>query len=240
MPRPTLQTSVPTIACFNLAKTPLDVDFDALVAAMQKFLDEHFVPVWATPARLVKTRGFMKGAWALVFHDSCRDADTEGYHDITREGLPMARVFVKNILKLGDQVSVTASHELAEMLVDPLATLYTTGPRPNRLYDYEVADPVEEQFFPVDGINMSDFVYPAYFECFHKPGSMRFDHNNTLTQPFELHEGGYQSYWSSGKERTQWGSKKKKVRFLLEDRRGHRSEVRGKHARKVSTAPFAK
>ena len=238
MPRPPSHGPVPTIACFNRAKTPLGVDFDALIAAMQKFVDEHLAPVWATPARLVKTRGFKKGAWAIVFHDAYSDANTEGYHDVTPEGLPMSRVYVKNTLKLGDQVSVVASHELAEMLVDPLANLYTDGPRGNRLYDYEAADPVEELFFPVDGIAMSDFVYPAYFEMFHKKGSTRFDHMDKLKRPFELDKGGYQSYWSEEKERTAWGSRAKRARFKLEDRRGHRSEVRGRSMRKLSTAPF--
>jgi hypothetical protein len=239
MPRPPSSTPAPTIACFNCAKTPLGVDFDALLAVMQKFVDEHFAPVWATPAKLVRTRGFRRGAWAMVFHDTCRDAATEGYHDVTPEGLPMSRVFVKNILRQKDQVSVAASHELAEMLVDPLANFYTTGPRLNRLYDYEVADPVEELFFKVDGIEMTNFVYPAYFESFHKPHSTRFDHMQSLTRPFELHEGGYQSYWSEGKERTQWGSKAKRARFKLENREGHRSQVRHKAKRKLSTAPFA-
>src|ERR1039458_2598146 len=32
---------VPKIACFNCAKSPMGVDFDALIAAMQKFVDEH-------------------------------------------------------------------------------------------------------------------------------------------------------------------------------------------------------
>jgi hypothetical protein len=238
MPRPPSHSPVPTIACFNLAKTPLGVEFGALIAAMQRFVDEHFAPVWATPAKLVKTRGFKRGAWAIAFLDSCRDASLEGYHDVTPEGLPMSRVFVKNILKQKDYVSVAASHELAEMLVDPLANLYSAGPKPNRLYDYEVADPVEEMFFPVAGIAMTNFVYPAYFEPFHRQGSTRFDHMESLRRPFELHDGGYQSYWSSGKERTEWGSKAKRARFMTEDRDGHRSAIRHRPARKFSTAPF--
>jgi len=215
----------------------------------------------------VRTRGFRRSAWAIVFHDTYSDASTEGYHDVTPEGLPMSRVYVKNILKQKDQVSVAASHELAEMLVDPLANFYTTGPLPNRLYDYEVADPVEELFFAVDAraplsgklkagskprspgstlskaegpvIHVTNFVYPAYFESFHKPRSTRFDHMQTLTRPFQLHEGGYQSYSSEGKERTEWGSKAKRARFKLEDRKGHRSELRHTAKRKLSTAPFA-
>jgi hypothetical protein len=210
-------------------------DFDALIAAMQKFVDDHLAPVWGTPGKLLKSTGFLKGAWAIVFLDSARDAALEGYHDVTPEGLPMSKVFVRNILKQKDQVSVAASHELAEMLIDPGANLYSAGPKANRLYDYEVADPVEELFFEVNGIPMTNFVYPSYFETFHKKGSTRFDHMGTLQRPFELHKGGYQSYWSSGKERTEWGSKAKKVRFLEEDRRGHRSMFRHKRERRFST-----
>ena len=147
----------------------------------------------------------------------------------------MAKVFVKTTLKQKDQVSVAASHELAEMLVDPATNLYSSGPKTNCLYDYEAADPVEELFFEVGGIAMSDFVYPSYFETFHKKGSTRFDHMGKLQRPFDLHEGGYQSYWVGGKVKTAWGTKAKKVRFLQEDRRGHRSTFRHKAVRKLST-----
>lgn len=154
---------VPAIACFNRAKTPLGVDFDALIVALQKFVDEHFVPVWGTPAKLVKSTGFRKGAWALAFLENSDAGDDEGYHDVTPEGLPMAKVFVRTSLKQKEKVSVTASHELAEMLVDPATNLYSSGPKKNRLYDYESADPVEELSFNVNGIPMADFVYPSYF-----------------------------------------------------------------------------
>lgn len=81
---------------------------------------------------------------------------------------------------------------------------------------------------------MTDFVYPAYFETFHKKASTRFDHMEKLQRPFDLHKGGYQSYWVSGKEKTEWGSKTKEVRFKQEDRRGHRSSFRHKAKRKLS------
>lgn len=227
---------VPTIACFNRAKTPLGVDFDALIGALQEYVDDHFAPIWGTPAKLVKSKGFLKGKWALVFLDNTSDASTEGFHDVTPEGLPLAKVFVQNTIKLKERVSVCASHEIAEMLVDPGTNLYSTGPKKNRLYDYEVADPVEELWFPVNGIPMVDFVYPEYFEVFHRPGSMRFDHMGQLRRPFQLAKGGYQSYWSSGKERQMWGCLAKKRRFLQEDRRGHRSSFRHKAVRRLSTA----
>jgi hypothetical protein len=56
------QGGIPTIACFNKARTALGVDFDALVAAMQVYVDQHAAPVWGTPAKLIKSNGFVKGA----------------------------------------------------------------------------------------------------------------------------------------------------------------------------------
>jgi hypothetical protein len=55
------QGQIPQIAVFNQAKTPLGLDLDALIAAMQKFVTDYVVPVWGTPARLVKTNDFKKG-----------------------------------------------------------------------------------------------------------------------------------------------------------------------------------
>jgi len=38
-------------------------------------------------------------------------------------GLPLSKVFVKSTRAVGQKVSVTACHELAEMLVDPAINL---------------------------------------------------------------------------------------------------------------------
>jgi len=61
------QGGISTIACFNKATVALGVNFDALIAAMQVFVDKHVAPVWGTPAKLIKSKGFVKGAWAMVF-----------------------------------------------------------------------------------------------------------------------------------------------------------------------------
>src|SRR5439155_14521649 len=56
-----------TIACFSKATMPLGGDLDTLIAAMEVYVDEYVAPVWGTPAKLVKTTGFQKGAWAMLF-----------------------------------------------------------------------------------------------------------------------------------------------------------------------------
>jgi hypothetical protein len=104
------QGIIPTIACFNKATIPLGVEFDALIAGMQAYVDQYVAPVWGTPAKLVKSTDFIKGAWAMVFQPGAL-----AYHDLTPDGLPQSKVFVKTTLDDHELVSVSASHELVEM-----------------------------------------------------------------------------------------------------------------------------
>src|SRR5947207_14521737 len=71
------------------------------------------------------------------------------------------------------------------MLVDPAINLAAMGPG-NVFYAYETADAVEEVEFTIGGIAMSDFVYPAWFEGFRKPGSAQFDHVKKVRRPFQI------------------------------------------------------
>ncbi len=230
---------VPTIACFNKATASLGVgvDFERLIGALQTFVDDYFVPVWGTPAKLVKTRTFRKGAWAIAFLDRADVANALGYHDLTPDGLPFAKVFVKSTLAVGQKVSVTACHELAEMLVDPAINLCATGPN-NLIYAYETADAVEETEFSIDGIPMSDFVYPAWFEGFRKPGSAQFDYAKRVSRPFQILPGGYMIVFKKGRWTQVFGSPAKARRFRQEDRRGHRSTYRGRTHRMKPSRPL--
>ncbi len=220
------QGSTPRIAVFNKATLNLGVNLDSLIAAMQDYIDKFIVPVWATPAKLVKTKDFVPGCWAMVFLD---DADVPGalaYHDLTPDGFPLSKVFVRTTLNNGDLVSVSASHELVEMLVDPAINLMTTGPDPKSVYAYESADPVEALTFNVRGIPMSDFVYPSYFENFRKPNSVKFDQMGKVKRPFQILAGGYQIVFKNGKWSQVFASRAKEQAFKQEDRRLHRSEER--------------
>jgi hypothetical protein len=233
MPKPkpglTAVRPVPTIVCINEATEDLGVDFDRLIPALQKYLDKHFVPVWGTPARLVKGKKPRPGTWTLLFLD---DQDSEkakregwvGLHHL--EGDPFAKVFVRSVLAIGEEVSVAASHELAEMLVDPGINLWCRGPD-SLFYAYEVCDAVEEEEFLVNRIPMCDFVYPAYFDVFRKPKSAQFDHMNKLKRPFQILKRGYMTVLKNGKKEDIYGSPGKEGDFKNEKREGHRSERRG-------------
>ena len=234
------QGGVPTIACFNQATTPLGVDLNALIASMQEFVDLHVLPVWGTAAKLRKANDFVKGAWAMVFLDDADEAGALAYHDLTPDGLPVAKVFVKTTRDDGELVSVSASHELVEMLVDPAINLMTTGPNPKLMYAYESADPVEALSFEVRGIQMTDFVYPSYFEAFHKPGSVQFDAMKKVKKPFQILPDGYQIVFKNGKWTQVSGSVRKEKSLSREDRRCHRSQQRPRAAKDKLVRSLAK
>jgi len=222
------QGQIPDIAVFSQATAPLGLDLDKLVAALQKFVTDYVVPVWGTPARLARTIGFKKAAWALVFLDTADQANALAYHELTPDGFPLSKVFVKTIAEAGASLTVAASHELVEMLVDPAINLLSLGPDPKAAYAYEAADPVEADSlaFTVNGFEMTDFVYPSYFESFRKPNSTKFDYRGKVTKPFQILPGGYQLVFKNGKWSQLTATKAKARALAREDRRQHRSEIR--------------
>lgn len=216
-----------SIACINKAKTPFtgELSFEAFTAALQKCYDLHFLPVWGYPIRLYVTKRPKKSDWQFLYIDTADEAGALGYHDLTVDGQPVSKVFVKTTIEAGEQVSVTACHELFEMVIDPLANLWAEAPDGTE-YAYEMSDPVEEDTFLVDGVEMSNFVHPSWFEPFKHPKGTKFDHLGLLKAPFSMTKGGYVITKKNGKVNEVFGSKAKMARFVKEDRIGHRSEHR--------------
>lgn len=213
------------VACINMATVGLGVPFDKLTAALQKCYDQYFVPVWGYPLKLYNTKTPKPTDWQFVYFDTADVAGALGYHDLTKDGQPVSKIFVKTTLDDNQLVSVTACHELFEMAIDPIANLWAEA-KDGTEYAYEMSDAVEEDTFPVDGIPMSNFVHPAWFEPFQHPPGTKYDHLGLLKAPFTMTKGGYVILKKKGKVSQQFGSAAKKARFAKEDRLGHRSEHR--------------
>jgi len=214
------------IACVNKTKVlRLGVPFGKLTAALQKCYDRHFLPVWGFPVKLYNTKKPKPTDWQLLYVDTTLDATTDGYHDLTLRGLPVSYIFVKTVLENREAMSLTASHEIFEMVIDPIANQWAEG-KGGWEYAYEMCDAVEEDTFMVDGLEMSNFVYPTWFEPFKHPRNTKYDHLGLLKKPFSMTKGGYIILKHGGKVAYRFGSKAKQKRFALEDRRGHRSEYR--------------
>lgn len=205
---------VPTISVVNEAKTPPKVDFGSLVSALQLYVDEHLGPIWGVAATLVKATVIPADEWAIVLLDDADQAGALGYHDLTKSGMPLSKVFVRTTINAKDSVSVTASHELAEMLVDAATNICAQAPN-GTMYAYEVCDAVEETTFKINGVDVSNFQYPAWFEGFRRPKSTQFDHLNLCTKPFQILKGGYMPVFKNGRWSEIFGSKAKGKRFAL-------------------------
>ena len=214
-----------TVACINQATVPLGVPFDKLTAALQKCYDEHFMPVWGYPLKLYNTDTAKPSDWQFIYFDDADAAGALGYHDLTKDGQPVSKIFVKTTLADNQLVSVTACHELFEMAIDPIANLWAEAADGTE-YAYEMSDPVEEDTFLVDGIQMSNFVHPSWFEPFKHPPGPKYDHLGLLKKPFSMTKGGYMIVKKKGKVQEVFGSAAKAKRFANERRRGHRSEYR--------------
>jgi hypothetical protein len=186
------------IAVINDSTVLTDNQVSSAIPALQKQIDNDAGPAWAISAKL---RFVPKGSqpapdeWWLAVVDNSDQAGALGYHDLTDHGLPMSKVFAGSDIAYGQSWTVTCSHELLEMLVDPNInlTIFDQGPIGARLYSYEVCDACEadEYGYEIDGILVSDFVYPEWFESFHPKGSTQFDQCKKIDEPFQLLPGGY-------------------------------------------------
>jgi hypothetical protein len=200
MPQPThAQTPTIHITVINESTVLADSDVLPVIGALQKQVTNDFLPVWGVDAQLTiipKGTQPTEGSWWLVILDDSDQANALGYHDLTSEGLPIGKVFAASDLKAGTSWTVTASHELLEMLADPninLTVLVQNDNTAGMLYAYEVCDACEDDSlgYPIDNVLVSDFVYPAWFESFRTEGSTQFDRQSKMQKPFQLLMGGY-------------------------------------------------
>jgi hypothetical protein len=193
------QLSTTQISVINESTVLADADVTPVVVALQQQVTNDFRPIWGIDAELqMISQGTQapSGTWQLVILDDSDQAGALGYHDLTPDSLPLGKVFAASDLKAGTSWSVTASHELLEMLADPninLTAFVQNANTSGTLYAYEVCDACEDDSFgyQINNILVSDFVYPAWFESFRAQGSTQFDHQNQIQKPLDLLAGGY-------------------------------------------------
>lgn len=208
-------TPGPTVAFINQSTVVTDAQLIPMVAALQIQVDRDFSPAWKIDANLVfvpKGKVVDPNAWIIYIMDTSDQSGALGYHDLTPAGMPVAKVFAKDDLDNKLSVSVTLSHELLEMLVDPYiqnCVFDQTSDTEGTLYAYEVCDAPEDDKFGylINGVLVSDFVFPTWFESGRSPNSVRFDFKNVLKAPFSLAPGGYIGMFVVGPNSTGWSQK---------------------------------
>lgn len=193
------QTTPTQISVINASTVLTDDQVRPVVDALQQQVTSHFYPAWGADAELTflpNNPPPPPGTWWLSILDGSDQAGALGYHDLTTDGLPIGKVFAGTDLKTGNNWTVTASHELLEMLADPninLTVFVQSDQSTGILYAYEVCDACEADNlgYQIGNVTVSDFVFPAWFEGFRTTGSTRFDQGNQIKNPLELLAGGY-------------------------------------------------
>jgi len=165
-----------------------------VAAAAQKQAARDFGPIWqisATVDGFARLEDVPLGYWPILIVQDVENA--AGIH-LDKDGQPFA------LVEAGDSWSLTFTHELFEMIVDPFGMKIIAGPSPKpgqgRVeFLVEVCDPPEDERFAykVNDVLVSDFYTPHYFDPVKRQG-VAYDYTGAITEPREVLPGGYLSW----------------------------------------------
>jgi hypothetical protein len=102
------------------------------------------------------------------------------------------------LVEASDAWSVTISHEVLEMIADPYGNRLIAAAHPRDetqrvKYLLEVCDPCQTVWYPVNGVPVSDFFTPRYFDPVAIEGG-RYSFTGELRKPLDILDGGYVSW----------------------------------------------
>src|SRR4051812_9200453 len=167
-----------------------------VTAALQKQAIRDFRHVWdiiATVDGFDRLEDVPAGYWPILVQDEINQPGAAGVH-LDRDGQPFA------LVQFSDSWSLTASHEMLEMLADPFGNRLIAGQSPNpdqgRVeFLVEVADPSEDaQFgYTANGMLVSDFITPRFYDPV-QSNRVRYSFGDHIPGPRQVVEGGYISW----------------------------------------------
>jgi hypothetical protein len=167
-----------------------------IAAALQRQVTRDFSPIWGVTATVDAFDSLADlpiGYWPIVVLDDIQRKEESGFH-LSWRGLPYA------LVKYSDSWSLVASHEMLEMLANPFGShTYAALAPDSRIetveYLVEICDPCQahDNSYVVDGIMVSDFITPHYYDAVGSAG-VRYSFRGNITQPREVLPGGYVSF----------------------------------------------
>lgn len=171
-------------------------DVSRVAAALQRQATRDFGPIWETCATVdafPRLEDVPIGYWPMLIRDDIGFQGAAGIH-LDKDGQPFA------LITYGDSWSLTASHEMLEMLADPGGNRLIPGrsPKPDQgrvEFLVEVCDPSEaaEYAYTVNDILVSDFYTPSFFDPVAAAGTV-YSFTGAINAPREILPGGYISW----------------------------------------------
>ncbi len=192
-----------------------DEEVQQAIRAINRQIKEDFEPYWSLGATL-RLEGKsaskpdemeladMRGDAVVYLWDQADIPNALGYHDKNNRGIPYGFVFTELSKRLGENWTVTLSHEALEMIGDPETNLLVAGPHPADpsryvFHWYEMCDAVQAEVYKIDEIQVSNFLLPLYFTSGEEMGG-RNDflgriHNGQTLKSFGVNPGGYVGFF---------------------------------------------
>jgi len=185
-----------TVAVQNLSTDTTDAEIQTWINAVKIQCDRDVAPIWTNSVNFVFVPKGQKpplADWYAVFSDTSDDPGALAYHESGPNGEPLIKVFTKTERQAGESPSIGFSHEILESIADADANTTLKGLDPSGrpcLMFQEICDPCESSFYQINGITLSDFVTPDWFN--ESPFSHDMDFLKIISNKFQLAQGGYE------------------------------------------------
>jgi hypothetical protein len=171
-------------------------DVAHVAAALQRQATRDFAPLWNVAATLdafPRLEDIPVGYWPLIVETDIKTPGAAGVHE-DKNGQPFA------LISMSDSWSLTASHEMLEMLADPFGKRVIPGksPKPDQgrvEFLVELCDPCEGDAFAytVNDILVSDFITPHFYDPKQADG-VRYSFTGAIKEPRQILQDGYISW----------------------------------------------
>jgi len=215
------------ISVINLTNGLLsDLEVITAIRAINRQIKEDFEPYWNIGGTLrlegssssdpdVDNPQDLQGEAIMYIWDKSDVPNALGYHEANYRGIPYGFVFMDIATEIGENWTVTFSHEVLELIGDRQANTLIRGPHPrdhrrNVYHWHEMCDAVQDESYEIDGIEVSNFVLPLYFTEDNEPGSRndflgtkyKLPGNSTSSSlpSFGINPGGYIGFYDPVKK----------------------------------------
>lgn len=199
------------ISVINHSHSLSDEAIQPVIRAINRQIAQDFEPYWSFGATLrlegaigkrPSTRNVsdMRGDAVIYLVDGVNAIGASGWHTANYKDIPYGLVFLGLCEQLKEPWSITLSHEALELIGDPMGNLLVEGTHPmdhrrKAFHLFEMCDAVQTEYYPIDGIDVSNFVLPSYFSAGEQSGRR----NDFLGRPhagktllsFGMNPGGY-------------------------------------------------
>ena len=206
------------VAIVSLTREVQLPDLLQVAAAVQKQVTRDFTPLWGIAATVDafpdlesvpsdyrhvvlfgdvselpdQLRALLSEHQAKGLLEAIESGEIDGVHLTALTRQPFSLVSAAGTWPL------TVSHETLEMLADPYGNRLVAAAHPvdrtrRVCYLLEVCDPCLSTYYPVNGLPVSDFYTPHYFDPV-RVDSVRYSFTGAIAEPLEILERGYLSW----------------------------------------------